>query len=83
MRIPTRSEAAVIVLFHELGSLIPGLPSGFNGQDRAFYVSLRASGIERNDALRRLANRLVGILRPSHADYALVRCLGQDGWRAS
>ncbi len=30
---------------------------------RAFYDELRASGIEHNDALRRLANRLVGILR--------------------
>jgi hypothetical protein len=30
---------------------------------RAFYDELRASGIEYNDALRRLANRLVGILR--------------------
>jgi hypothetical protein len=29
---------------------------------RAFYDSLRARGIEHNDALRRLANRLVGIL---------------------
>ncbi|HXZ71444.1 MAG TPA: IS110 family transposase [Streptosporangiaceae bacterium] len=29
---------------------------------RAFYDELRASGIEHNDALRRLANRLVGIL---------------------
>ena len=29
---------------------------------RAFYDSLRAQGIEHNDALRRLANRLVGIL---------------------
>jgi hypothetical protein len=29
---------------------------------RAFYDELRAKGIERNDALRRLANRLVGIL---------------------
>ena len=29
---------------------------------RAFYDDLRARGIERNDALRRLANRLVGIL---------------------
>ena len=29
---------------------------------RAFYDDLRARGIEHNDALRRLANRLVGIL---------------------
>ena len=29
---------------------------------RAFYDELRARGIEHNDALRRLANRLVGIL---------------------
>jgi transposase len=29
---------------------------------RAFYDALRARGIEHNDALRRLANRLVGIL---------------------
>jgi transposase len=29
---------------------------------RAFYDELRAKGIEHNDALRRLANRLVGIL---------------------
>ena len=29
---------------------------------RAFYDQLRARGIEHNDALRRLANRLVGIL---------------------
>jgi transposase len=29
---------------------------------RAFYDSLRARGVEHNDALRRLANRLVGIL---------------------
>jgi hypothetical protein len=29
---------------------------------RAYYDSLRARGIEHNDALRRLANRLVGIL---------------------
>jgi transposase len=29
---------------------------------RAFYDGLRAQGIEHNDALRRLANRLVGIL---------------------
>jgi len=29
---------------------------------RAFYDELRAHGIEHNDALRRLANRLVGIL---------------------
>ena len=29
---------------------------------RAFYDGLRARGIEHNDALRRLANRLVGIL---------------------
>jgi hypothetical protein len=29
---------------------------------RAFYDDLRAHGIEHNDALRRLANRLVGIL---------------------
>lgn len=29
---------------------------------RAFYDQLRAKGIEHNDALRRLANRLVGIL---------------------
>ena len=29
---------------------------------RAFYDELRAGGIEHNDALRRLANRLVGIL---------------------
>ena len=29
---------------------------------RAFYDELRAQGIEHNDALRRLANRLVGIL---------------------
>lgn len=29
---------------------------------RAFYGELRAKGIEHNDALRRLANRLVGIL---------------------
>jgi len=29
---------------------------------RAFYDTLRARGIEHNDALRRLANRLVGIL---------------------
>jgi transposase len=30
---------------------------------RALYDELRARGIEHNDALRRLANRLVGILR--------------------
>ncbi len=29
---------------------------------RAFYDDLRARGIEHNDALRRVANRLVGIL---------------------
>jgi hypothetical protein len=29
---------------------------------RALYDELRARGIEHNDALRRLANRLVGIL---------------------
>jgi hypothetical protein len=29
---------------------------------RALYDGLRARGIEHNDALRRLANRLVGIL---------------------
>jgi hypothetical protein len=29
---------------------------------RAFYDELRGKGIEHNDALRRLANRLVGIL---------------------
>jgi hypothetical protein len=29
---------------------------------RTFYDDLRARGIEHNDALRRLANRLVGIL---------------------
>jgi hypothetical protein len=29
---------------------------------RAYYDELRARGIEHNDALRRLANRLVGIL---------------------
>ena len=29
---------------------------------RAFYDDLRARGIEHNDALRRLASRLVGIL---------------------
>jgi hypothetical protein len=29
---------------------------------RAYYDSLRARGIEHNDALRRLANRLVGVL---------------------
>ena len=29
---------------------------------RAFYDELRTRGIEHNDALRRLANRLVGIL---------------------
>ena len=29
---------------------------------RAFYDDLRSRGIEHNDALRRLANRLVGIL---------------------
>jgi hypothetical protein len=29
---------------------------------RTFYDGLRARGIEHNDALRRLANRLVGIL---------------------
>jgi hypothetical protein len=29
---------------------------------RAFYDQLRAKGTEHNDALRRLANRLVGIL---------------------
>jgi hypothetical protein len=29
---------------------------------RAFYDELRAKGLEHNDALRRLANRLVGIL---------------------
>jgi hypothetical protein len=29
---------------------------------RAFYDDLRARGIDHNDALRRLANRLVGIL---------------------
>jgi transposase len=32
---------------------------------RAFYDGLRARGIEHNDALRRLANRLVGILHGS------------------
>jgi hypothetical protein len=29
---------------------------------RAFYNAQRAKGLEHNDALRRLANRLVGIL---------------------
>jgi hypothetical protein len=29
---------------------------------RAYYDELRARGIEHNDALRRIANRLVGIL---------------------
>jgi hypothetical protein len=29
---------------------------------RAFYDEQRAKGLEHNDALRRLANRLVGIL---------------------
>jgi hypothetical protein len=29
---------------------------------RAFYDGQRAKGLEHNDALRRLANRLVGIL---------------------
>ena len=40
---------------------------------RAFYDALRARGIEHNDALRRLANRLVGILHgclARHATYS-------------
>jgi len=34
---------------------------------RAFYDELRARGIEHNDALRRLANRLVGMPQDPHA----------------
>ena len=33
---------------------------------RAFYDQQRAKGLEHNDALRRLANRLVGILHGRH-----------------
>jgi hypothetical protein len=47
-----------------VGALIAQAFAALNASPgaRAFYDELRARGIEHNDALRRLANRLVGIL---------------------
>ena len=47
-----------------IDALMAGAFSSLNASPgaRAFYDELRAKGIEHNDALRRLANRLVGIL---------------------
>ena len=53
-------------LRHQLREYFSAALEAFDDLDapdaRAFYDDLRTHGIERNDALRRIANRLVGIL---------------------
>src|SRR5262249_39760621 len=60
-----KGAAAPLVHNHRLGDAPRAQAfAALNGSPgaRAFYDGLRARGIDHNDALRRLANRLVGIL---------------------
>ena len=52
-----RNDRLIDALMSQAFSALTASPGA-----RAFYDGLRARGIEHNDALRRLANRLVGIL---------------------